>query len=45
MNIDNSVDWDVDRSFGDKVCRGDNSGVYSAVDAEFGSGDGEVVEL
>ena len=40
MNIDNSEDWDVDRSVGAKF-----GGEYSDVDAKVWIGDGKVLEL
>ena len=40
MKIDDSVDWDVDISVGDKVGRGNNGGVDSDVGDEVGYGYG-----
>ena len=45
MNIGNIVDWDFDKSVGDKVGRVNNIGVDSDVDDEVGSGDCEEVDL
>ena len=44
MNIDNSVDWDVDGTVGAKVGKCNNRRVDSDVNYEVGSCDGEVVE-
>ena len=45
MNIGNSVDFYVDRSFSARVGRGNNSSVDIDIDVESGSGDDDVVEL
>ena len=45
MKIDEKVYWDVYRSVGAEVSRGNNGGVGSEVGGEFLSGDGEGVEL
>ena len=44
MKIDNSLDWDVNRSVSANVGRGNNGGVCIDIDFKVGSGDVEGVE-
>ena len=41
MNINDSVDWNIDRRVGATVGKGIDGRVESDVDGKFGSGDGE----
>ena len=45
MDIDDRVDWDVDKSVGTEFVRGDNGRIYSAVSDKVGIDDSEVFEL
>ena len=45
MNIGNIVYWDIEKSFGDNVSRGNNSGLDTGFCAEVGSGDSKGIEL
>ena len=45
MKIGNIVDWEVERSVGANVERGNNGGVKIDVDSEVGINGGEVDEL